>query len=135
MGSIPAWSFFFLPWSAGLCTYPVQAGPIDARSVALPGWRSPMLVHDMREGLFAVQSTEQHTTDCSAWLAGGAERNMTIITPGLTSVLVGGLGSSQNRGVTVAPAASLENLGDMALSGQNSTDFLGAGVQKKIIRP
>ena len=94
-----------------------------------------MLVHDMREGLFAVQSTEQHTMDCSAWLAGGPERNMTIITPALTSVLVGGLGSSQNRGVTVAPAASLENLGDMALSGQNSTDFLGAGVQKKIIRP
>ena len=94
-----------------------------------------MLVHDMREGLFAVQSTEQHTTDCSAWLAVGAERNMTIITPGLTSVLVGNPGSSQNRGVTVAPAASLENLGDMALSGQNSTDFLGAGVQKKIIRP
>ena len=93
-----------------------------------------MLVHDMREGFFAVQSTEQHTTDCSAWLAGGAERNMTI-TPGLTSVLVGGLGSSQNRGVTVAPAASLENLDDMALSGQISTDFLGAGVQKKIIRP
>ena len=60
---------------------------------------------------------------------------MTIITPGLTSLLVGGLGSSHNRGVTVAPAASLENLGDMALSGQNSNDFLGAGVQKKIIRP
>ena len=93
-----------------------------------------MLVHDMREGLFAVQSTEQHTTDCSR-LARGPGRNMTIITPGLTSLLVGGLGSSQNRGVTVAPAASLENLGDMALSGQNSTDFLGAGVQKKIIRP
>ena len=62
-------------------------------------------------------------------------RNMIIITAGLTSVLVGGLGSSQNRGVTVAPAASLENLGDMASSGQNSTDFLGAGVKKVIIRP
>ena len=94
-----------------------------------------MLVHDMREGLFAVQSTEQHTTDCSAWLAGGAERNMTIITPGLTSLLLGGLDSNQNRGVTLAPAASLGNQDDMALSGQSSTDFLGAGVQKKIIRP
>ena len=73
--------------------------------------------------------------DCSRLARGGPERNMTIITPGLTSLLVGGMGSSQNRGVTVAPAASLENLGDMALSGQNSTDFLGAGVQKKIIRP
>ena len=94
-----------------------------------------MLVHDMRAGLLAVQRTEQHAMDCSRLARGGPERNMAIITPGLTSLLVGGLGSSQNRGVTVAPAASLENLGDMALSGQNSTDFLGAGVQKKIIRP
>ena len=89
----------------------------------------------MREGLLAVQCTEQHAMDCSRLARGGTERNITIITPGLTSVLVGGLGSSQSRGVAVAPAASLENLGDMASSGQNSTDFFGAGVQKKIIRP
>ena len=57
---------------------------------------------------------------------------MTIITPGLTSLLVGDMGSSQNRGVTLAPAASLENLDDMASSGQISTDFLGAGVQTKL---
>ena len=84
-----------------------------------------------------MQSSLQSSTPRIAALGsrGGAERNMTIITPGLTSVLVGGLGSSQNRGVTVAPAASLENLGDMAFSDQTSTDFLGAGVQKKIIRP
>ena len=84
-----------------------------------------------------MQSSLQSSTPriAAAWLAVGAERNVTIITPGLTSVLVGGLGSSQNRGVTVAPAASLENLDDMASSGQNSTDFLGAGVKKKIIQP
>ena len=90
-----------------------------------------MLVHDMQEGLLAVHCAEQDTMDCSRLARGGPERNMTIITPALTSVLVGGLGSSQNRGVTTAPPASPGNLDDMPSSGQNSTDFLGAGVQKK----
>ena len=73
--------------------------------------------------------------DCSRLARGGPGLNMAIIPPGLVSIVVGGLGSSQNRGVTTAPPASLGNLDDMPSSGQNSTDFLGAGVQKKIIRP
>ena len=60
---------------------------------------------------------------------------MTISNPCLVSTVAGSLGSSQNRGVTTAPPASPGNLDDMPSSGQNSTDLLGAGVQKKIIRP
>ena len=112
----------------------MQAGPLDARSVALRGWRPPMLVPDVREGFQAVQCTEEHAMDCSR-LARGAPGNMTISNPCLVSTVAGSLGSSQNRGVTTAPPASPGNLDDMPSSGQNSTDFLGAGVQKKIIRP
>ena len=91
----------------------------------------PRLVHDMREGLLAVQCTEQHAMDCRGVTRRGAGRNIAIITQGLTSLVAGGLGLSQNRGVTLAPAASIETLDDMPSTGENSNDFRGPASKKK----
>ena len=63
---------------------------------------------------------------------GRPKKKLPIINPGLALAMESGVWAQiQNRGVAIAPAVTLGNLDDMASTGQNSTDFLGAGVQKK----